>query len=180
MARNIEIKARIENVEALLSRVAEIADEGPIAIHQDDTFFRCDAGRLKLRQFSPTQGELIFYRRADQPGPKESFYLRSATSEPLALRLILEHSCGVVGRVIKERTLFLVGRTRVHIDRVDGLGDFMELEVVLGEDEPPGGGVHEAHDLMGQLGIGLTQLIDCAYVDLLARAERRGTDAMCQ
>ncbi len=80
MSRNIEIKAHIENVDALTARVAQFADDGPIAIAQDDTFFRCDSGRLKLRAFPNGTGELIYYRRANQCGPKESFYLLSPTS----------------------------------------------------------------------------------------------------
>src|SRR5574340_777668 len=82
MARNIEIKACIDSIETLVPKAAAIADQGPIDIIQDDTFFRCDSGRLKLRAFSPEEGELIFYRRADRQGPKESFYLRSSTSAP--------------------------------------------------------------------------------------------------
>jgi adenylate cyclase class IV len=46
VARNIEIKARIASVATLGERAATFADEGPIEIHQDDTFFRCDMGRL--------------------------------------------------------------------------------------------------------------------------------------
>jgi len=82
MARNVEIKARIESVEALTPRAAALADHGPIAIVQDDTFFACPNGRLKLRTFSATDGQLIFYRRPDQAGPKESFFLISPTSSP--------------------------------------------------------------------------------------------------
>ncbi|HKU89796.1 MAG TPA: hypothetical protein VJP84_08375 [Steroidobacteraceae bacterium] len=66
MARNIEIKARIENVSLLTPHVAELASEGPLEIAQDDTFFNCDNGRLKLRAFSIDSGELIFYRRVNQ------------------------------------------------------------------------------------------------------------------
>jgi adenylate cyclase class IV len=64
VSRNIEIKARIPSVAALIPQVASIADQGPIEIVQDDTFFRCQSGRLKLRTVSQDQGELIFYRRA--------------------------------------------------------------------------------------------------------------------
>ena len=69
----------------------------------------------------------------------------------------------------KVRTLFLVGRTRVHLDRVEGLGDFLELEVVLADDEPAETGVAEAHALMEALGVERARLIDGAYVDLLTR-----------
>ena len=62
MARNVEIKARIERVEFILPKVAAIADKGPVEIIQDETFFACPNGRLKLRVVSPGEGELIFYR----------------------------------------------------------------------------------------------------------------------
>ena len=172
MPRNVEIKARIDSVEALGARAAALASEGPIEIAQDDTFFRCDAGRLKLRTFSATDGELIFYRRADQQGPKESFYVRTPTSDPDGLREALSLAWGQAGRVVKQRTLYLVGRTRVHLDRVQGLGDFMELEVVLEENESAEVGVREAHALMAQLCVEPARLIEGAYVDLLAARAR--------
>ena len=169
MARNIEIKARIGSVEDLIPKAAVIADKGPIEIFQDDTFFRCESGKLKLRAFSKEEGELIFYRRPNQQGPKESFYLRSPTSAPETLRESLSLAYGKTGRVRKHRTLFLVGRARVHLDRVEGLGHFLELEVVLQDGEPVDSGVKEAHNLMSRLGIERTQLIEDAYVDLLAQ-----------
>ena len=168
-ARNIEIKARIESVEALVPLASALANEGPIEIDQDDTFFRCEAGRLKLRAFSRSSGELIYYRRADQHGPKESFYLRAPTSAPDVLRESLSLAYGQAGRVRKQRTLFLVGRTRIHLDRVEGLGHFLELEVVLADGEPSEGGVREAHELMKKLGIQPSQLIEGAYVDLMPK-----------
>ena len=167
MARNVEIKARIESVGALLPRAAALADEGPFELEQDDTFFRCDAGRLKLRSFPDGSGELIYYRRDDGAGPKESFYLRSPTSAPDTLRESLSLAYGQAGRVRKRRTLFLIGRTRVHLDRVEGLGDFLELEAVLAGGEPAADGVRDAHRLMEALGVRPSQLVEGAYVDLL-------------
>lgn len=167
MARNVEIKARIENVALLTPKVAGLASEGPLEIAQDDTFFTCDTGRLKLRAFSNDSGELIFYQRANQQGPKESFYLRSPTSSPESLRESLSLAYGQIGRIRKYRTLFLVGRTRVHLDRVEDLGHFLELEVMLVDDEPAESGVREAGELMHALGIQPTQLIDGAYLDLV-------------
>ena len=168
MARNIEIKARITRVIDLIGPAAAIADQGPTEILQDDTFFDCHAGRLKLRAFSNSQGELIFYRRSNQSGPKESYYVRTPTAAPDSLRETLTLAYGAVGRVRKHRTLFLAGRTRIHLDAVEDLGDFLELEVVLDDDEPLENGIREAHRLMQQLDVTPSQLIDRAYVDLLA------------
>ncbi|MBX3645984.1 MAG: class IV adenylate cyclase [Rubrivivax sp.] len=168
MARNVEIKARIDSFDALAARVAPLADQGPFEIAQDDTFFRCAQGRLKLRAFSAGEGELIFYRRADAAGPKESFYLRTPTADPAGLREVLTLAHGQAGRVCKQWRLYLVGRTRVHLDRVLGLGDFLELEVVLQDDETADAGLQEAQALMTRLGVEAGQLVAGAYVDLLA------------
>jgi len=169
MARNIEIKARIDSVERV-ARIAEtLADQSPIEIAQDDTFFRCadSADRLKLRTFAPDHAELIFYRRANSSGPKESFYLITPCATPDVLRESLALAWGQAGRVRKQRRVFMVGRTRVHLDRVEGLGEFLELEVVLEEGESSEAGIAEAHALMAQLGVGADQLVLGAYVDLL-------------
>ena len=171
MPRNIEIKARIERIDALAPKAAALAAEDPIQIAQDDTFFRCDFGRLKLRAFSTTEGQLIFYRRANQRGPKESFYLIAPTTSPQSLREALSLAYGKVGRVAKKRTLYVVGRTRVHLDQVEGLGQFLELEIVLEENESIEVGVQEAHALMSELGIEPSQLVEGAYIDLLAQQE---------
>ena len=167
MERNVEIKARIDSVESITPKVAALSDKGPIEIYQDDTFFACHNGRLKLRAFSPSEGELIFYRRSDQAGPKESFYLISPTTAPDVLRESLSLAYGQVGRVRKNRTLFLAGRTRIHLDRVENLGHFLELEVVLSDGETVEAGEAIAHDLIAKMGISPNQLIEEAYVDLL-------------
>jgi predicted adenylyl cyclase CyaB len=177
LPRNIEIKARIDSVEALALKVAALADEGPIEILQDDTFFRCDAGRLKLRVFSDGNGELIFYRRPNQQGPKESFYVRSPTAAPDSLRESLSLAYGQAGRVRKNRILFLVGRTRVHLDKVEHLGHFLELEVVLSGDESADVGVREARELMEKLDVSQDDLIDDAYIGMLTRNEDEGRQA---
>lgn len=171
MARNIEIKARVSDPAALRDRVAARATAGPTPIAQDDTFFTCAHGRLKLREFSPDAGELIWYDRPDAPGPKTSHYQRVATTEPAALRALLAQAHGTVGRVRKARTLYLIGRTRVHLDAVEGLGTFMELEVVLADGEPESAGLAEAQALMADLGISAEALCEGAYLDLLAAAQ---------
>jgi predicted adenylyl cyclase CyaB len=168
MARNVEIKAYIESIHSIFPKAAALADKGPIEILQDDTFFSCPNGRLKLRAFSSEKGELIFYRRSDQSGPRESFYVISPTTSPDTLRDALSLAYGQAGRVRKNRTLFLAGRTRIHLDRVEGLGEFLELEVVLTDSESVETGEAVALDLMAKLGIQPSQLIDVPYVDLLA------------
>jgi adenylate cyclase len=172
MARNVEIKARVEDPDGLMERVAELADDGPYRLDQDDTFFHCPDGRLKLRQFGDGRGELIFYRRPDQAEPGQSEYDIAVIHHPVSLCAVLASALGIRGRVRKQRTLHRVGRTRVHLDHVDDLGHFMELEVVLAEGEQAESGVREAEALLDQLGIGDDALIEVAYIDLLDRVRR--------
>lgn len=169
MARNIEIKAYVDSINEVLPRALAIATEELTELYQDDTFFQCENGRLKLRTFNEREGELIFYQRADQAGPKASFYLISRTSEPDSLREVLGASHGVLGRVTKHRSLIMAGRTRIHLDRVHGLGEFLELEVVLKDDEPHSSGFAEAQQIMEYLGVSPAQLIEGAYLDMLQR-----------
>ncbi|CUI75336.1 MULTISPECIES: class IV adenylate cyclase [Achromobacter] len=169
MARNIEIKARVASLAAVESLAAALSGKEPVAIAQDDTFFACPDGRLKLRAFSDGTGELIFYRRADDTGPKESFYVISPTSSPDTLRDALGLAYGVIGRVRKQRLLFMAGRTRIHLDRVEGLGEFLELEVVLRDGESAAAGMAEARELLASLRIAPEQLVSGAYLDLLAQ-----------
>ena len=166
--RNVEIKARVGDLATAEARAAAIASEGPFDLEQDDTFFACPRGRLKLRQLAAGRGELIHYHRPDQDGPKLSDYVRVPTSDPEGLRDALARALGVTGRVRKQRRLYLAGRTRIHLDRVEGLGDFLELEVVLAPGEPVVAGEAEARRLMQALGVVETDLITGAYVDLLA------------
>lgn len=175
MPRNVEIKARIAQPSRLLDDVLEIADRGPTVFAQDDTFFACPSGRLKLRVFSETSGQVIFYRRDDLAGPKLSEYVIASTGEPDALRAVLTLAYGAVGRVRKTRTLCFVGETRIHLDDVEGLGHFVELEVVLAPEQTIAQGQAIAEDLMRRLSIAPSTLVQKAYVDLIADKAARET-----
>lgn len=167
MARNIEIKARVDDFSALYEKIALLSEGLPDLLDQDDTFFVCPHGRLKLRTLAPDRGQLIFYQRPDHSGPKTSFYVLSETHDPDSLRETLTMAYGAAGRVIKQRTLFMIGQTRLHLDRVKGLGDYLEFEVVLADEETPEQGIIIAEDLLERLGIERQELVDQAYVDLL-------------
>lgn len=167
MPANVEIKARVADLVTLEALVRPLADSGPFDIPQDDTFFPCAQGRLKLRQLAPDRGELIFYARADSAGPKVSEYSLVATATPGSLRETLARALGTEGRVQKERRLYLVGKTRVHLDRVEGLGTFLELEVVLAEGDSIEWGEAEARRLLAAFGVTPADLVEGAYLDLL-------------
>jgi len=169
MARNVEIKARLRDLEATRVLAERIADGPGRPVDQTDTFFRVAGGRLKLRERSDAAAELIFYRRPDAEGPKESEYEVCAVPDAPRLRALLAAALGVAGTVVKRRTLYRVGRTRIHLDEVRDLGAFLELEVELAGGEAAEVGVKEARRLMALLDIGDDALIAGAYVDLLAR-----------
>jgi predicted adenylyl cyclase CyaB len=170
MSRNVEIKARVADLAALTRRVEAIADQGPTIIDQEDTFFNSPSDRLKLRTFSDSKGELIFYERPNLHEPRECRYTRIDISAPDALRRILSRSLGVRGVVRKRRRLYLTGRTRIHLDDVEHLGHYVELEVVLTDEQDEEYGANVARDLMRRLGITEQDLVDKAYIDLLGSA----------
>jgi predicted adenylyl cyclase CyaB len=89
------------------------------------------------------------------------------TSEPSAIKAALTAALGVRGVIRKRRTLYLVGQTRVHLDEVEGLGEFMELEVVLRPEQSNAEGQDIAQDLMTRLGVRKEDLVEGAYMDIL-------------
>jgi len=133
------------------------------------------------------------YKRPDVPGPKLSTYDKVALNSDIAKSLedILSRSVGVLGVVKKTRLLYITGQTRIHIDKVDGLGNFIELEVcksilfyitisikiqftiailiqvVLEKDQNIETAQKIADDLMQALFIKKDDLIAKAYIDLL-------------
>jgi predicted adenylyl cyclase CyaB len=167
MPSNIEIKARLRDFDDIRRRAEELSDAPGEIIPQEDTFFNTPQGRLKLRVLSKDEGQLIYYRRPDQEGPKRSDYHISRTSDPENLKRVLELAYGIRGIVRKTRYLYLVGQTRVHLDDVEGLGRFMELEVVMGEAQSDAEGQAIAEGLMNALGVERSDLLEGAYMDLL-------------
>uniref|UniRef100_A0A8C9S9X6 Si:ch211-156b7.4 n=1 Tax=Scleropages formosus TaxID=113540 RepID=A0A8C9S9X6_SCLFO len=171
MPSNVEIKAVVRDMGFLKERAKELSRSEGTVIHQQDTFFNVEKGRLKLRRFQDGTGQLIFYERPDMDGPKLSNYSISLTNDPEGLAKVLSDALGVKGIVKKERHLYLVGQTRIHVDSVEGLGQFMELEVVMKEGQGVEEGEAIAQELMQQLGVKREDLIVGAYMDLLMAAK---------
>ena len=167
MTSNIEIKARVSDPAALLQHAEAISDTPCEVLQQEDIFFNSQQGRLKLRILAPDRGELIYYTRENASGPKRSDYSIFRTGEPATLKAVLAAAWGIRGVVKKVRQLFLAGQTRIHLDDVEGLGTFMELEVVMQPGQCDAEGQAIASDLMIKLGIFKADLIDVAYIDLL-------------
>ena len=168
MPSNIEIKARVADPARQRTLAERLAQSPPTVLRQEDTFFPCAHGRLKLRQLSESHGELIAYHRADVSGTKQSDYLIYSTTTPATLRATLASALGTGVVVTKTRLLFMVGQTRIHLDEVENLGSFLELEVVLADNQDSGEGHRIAREIMAALEVAETDLIECAYADLLA------------
>jgi len=169
MPTNIEIKARTEKHEELRERLFVLSGALPEILLQEDTFFHSPNGRLKLRVLQSGPAQLIHYNRPDLQGPKRSNYHVFETNDPESLKMALSRALGVRGVVRKERLLYIVGQTRVHLDSVSELGSFVELEVVLRPGQSDAEGQMVARDLMAILDICEEDLLDCAYIDLLTQ-----------
>lgn len=163
---NVELKARCADLEGAAARCTALgaSDEG--ILEQRDTYFATRRGRLKLRELG-TGSELIAYARPDNPDAAESSYLRTPVGAPSELAEALDGALGTTVVVTKRRRLFLWEGVRIHLDDVEALGTFVELEAVL----PVAGDLATAHEklarLRTELGITDADLVAGGYSDLL-------------
>ena len=135
-------------------------------IDQDDTFFAVAHDRLKLRRFADGSAGLIQYLRPDRADAKASDPVRVPVADADALGDALTRACGALDRVRKRRLLLMAGQSRIHLDRVDGLGDFLELDVVLCDGQSDADGTAIAERWMAALAIAPEERLAGAYLDL--------------
>ena len=171
MARNVEIKAILRDRKSAELVARQLSGASPVIIQQEDIFFHCDNARLKLRIFDSMHGELIHYKRPEVQGPRVSQYTIACTQDPQGLLAILTVTLGRTGTVKKRRTLYLIGQTRVHLDEVEGLGDYLELEVVLRPEQSAAEGEAIAQEFLTHFGIAPSDLIAKPYVELLEQSQ---------
>lgn len=170
--RNIEIKARLRDrrhVEAELERLGA-RDAGFETQH--DLFYRCDRGRLKLRQSSRDGATLIAYAREDTTEVRPSTYVLAPVGDGAALQGALDAALGRLGEVTKNRHLYWIDNVRVHLDRVQDLGEFLELEAVVDATHSESECRRAAGELLRRFGIQDADRLSNAYVDLLASDPR--------
>lgn len=167
MPVNIEIKARLDDIEDVKDRIEDLTHSKPELLRQRDVFYKTTNGRLKLRQFHEGTAELIYYERSDDAAASSSIYHRVQIPHPAETHEILKNAMAVRGTIEKIRMLYLIGQTRIHLDQVNHLGDFIELEVVLKAGQSEQEGIQTAEYLCEKLGINEKNLIDVAYIDLL-------------
>lgn len=167
---NIELKARCEDLGRLRERCESLGAESQDPERQIDTYFRVAHGRLKLRESLQSGPELIFYVRADVAGARESHYQLYRVEDAEGLKAILEKALGVKAVVAKRREIYLIGNVRVHLDKVQDLGSFVELEGIvenLAELVYVG---DEVQRLRQALGIEDHALVKESYSDLIGTA----------
>ena len=174
--RNVELKARDPEPARSLERALALGAEDRGEIRQRDTYFAGARGRLKLREQEPGEGgapstsELIEYSRADSTGARTSSYRRVAVRDAAALKEALDAAYGTLVTVTKRRRLLLWEGVRIHLDEVEGLGSYLELEAVA-EPESDLGAEHEkVARLRAELGIEEENLVATGYSNLLLEA----------
>ena len=167
---NSEIKARCADHVAVRQYLREHGADFRGTDHQIDTYFRTPEGRLKLRQ-GPIENTLIFYQRADTPGPKQSTIHLAPIEQAPEVGAVLAAALGVRVIVDKQREIYFIDNVTFHIDTVKGLGTFVEIEAI-GDDH------HKSIEELEQqciqyaqeLGIRDDELVTGSYSDLLERA----------
>ena len=168
--RNLELKARDRDPTRSLTVCEELGAEDRGTLIQRDTYFEVPRGRLKLREEPDAPATLIAYERPDLAGNKESRYRLVEVPDPAGLRAALESVLGVTVVVEKTRRLFIHEGVRIHLDRVEELGDFIEFEGVATEHEDPARFEALLDSLRGSFGIRDEDLLRESYSDLLRTA----------
>ncbi|MDD5559598.1 class IV adenylate cyclase [Candidatus Methylomirabilis sp.] len=168
---NIELKARCEDLGRLRERCESLGAEGQEPERQVDTYFSVSYGRLKLRESLEAGAELIRYVREDVAGAQESHYELYPVEDPEALKAILTAALGVSVVVAKRRETFVIGSVRVHLDKVQGLGSFVELQGTVDEPGELPLVADEVQDVQRVLGIDPQSLVKESYAVLVGRAE---------
>jgi adenylate cyclase class IV len=167
---NLEIKAPLESFDAAVRAAQGLHAEDCGELHQSDTYFVVPRGRLKLRAQGPPGNagqHLIFYHRDEESAVRLSNYDICPVGAGSGLGPMLVNALGLLGEVHKRRRLFLHKSTRIHIDNVEGLGAFLELETPLTGNRADGSA--EISFLMDHFGITEKNCISVSYIDLLLK-----------
>lgn len=126
---NVEIKARSSQHEAVRAVLRQLGSRLVGTDHQVDTYFLVKGGRLKLRE-GTIENSLIHYMRDDQSGPKTSDVLLYRLKPDPALKDVLKRALGILVVVDKQREIHFVDNVKIHLDTVQGLGTFLEIEAI--------------------------------------------------
>ncbi len=164
--QNVEFKCELRDINLARAILRATGATFIAAFDQTDTYYKVTDGRLKRRETPGEETEYIFYERPNEAGPKISSFTiyseRQATErfgrEPLPTWLVVK----------KRRELHMLGSTRIHLDQVEGLGQFLELESLVSREHPTEQARIAVTELRKALSPVLGEAIDCGYSDLLA------------
>jgi predicted adenylyl cyclase CyaB len=170
--RNLEAKFRLSNLSEARERALAIGYQFQAVLIQRDTFFRVANGKLKLREQQDGYASLIYYGREVHDSLQLSTYDIVPVSDPQRTRAMFSAALGVIAEVRKERTLLMRSNVRLHLDRVEGLGSFGEIEAVIAEGEDPERSRSDVDELLTTLRVERKELIDVSYFELAARADQ--------
>lgn len=168
---NIELKARCEDLGRLRERCESLGAEGQEPERQVDTYFSVSHGYFKLRESLGAGAELIYYARDDVAGARESHYDLYQADDPEGLKVMLTRALGVSVVVAKRRETFVIGNILIHLDKVQGLGSFVELQGTVDEPGELPLVADEVQDVQQALGIDPQSLVKESYAVLVGRAE---------
>lgn len=163
-AENVEYKTRLASFDAVEARLRRLGATFAGTLGQRDTYFAVPSGRLKLRE-QGDGAELIAYQREEDAPSMHSRYTLTAVTDPPAAIAALTDKHSVRGVVVKARRLWHFENARVHLDTVDGLGTFLEIEVVAPETVDAGRATLTR--LQGALDLDAAAAIRRSYIDLL-------------
>jgi homotetrameric cytidine deaminase len=169
-SRNLELKARDPEPGRTLELALALGAEDRGEIEQRDTYFARARGRLKLREQTPGDAELIAYERSDGAEPRPSDYRVVPVADPEALRAALDAALGTLVVVAKRRRLLLWDGVRIHLDDVEGLGSHLELEAVAARGSSLEAEREKVERLRTALRIDDASLVAESYSDLLLDA----------
>ena len=173
MESNIEIKAHCHDYEGTEKRIQQMATTFIGEDSQTDTYFTTKRGRFKLRESSISGPYLIPYLRPDSNGPKKSLYQKITITDSDTAKLLFEQLFGIHLVVKKKRKIYMYQNVRIHLDQVEGLGNFIELEAVLPADDPDEPAqIIKVKYLMQQLGIAEQDQIATSYETMLQIREQ--------
>jgi len=165
--KNVEIKARCEDPVKVEKILLENGADYKGMDHQTDTYFNVKNGRLKMR-IGNIEKSLIYYNRPNIKGPKQSTFNLYKSENIEDLKPLLTSSLDIMVEVKKHRKIFFIDHVKFHIDEVDGLGNFVEIEVGDLDDTRT---VEELQSLcdyyIDLLGVKEENLINISYSDML-------------
>lgn len=126
MARNLEIKVKLDSHREIKNILTKNKIKRSEVLHQKDIYYKVPSGLLKLRIENGKQ-TLIFYERNEKSKKRWSDYFLLDINSNDADKFFDKFLERVI-EVKKVRELYLFNNTRIHLDKVDKLGYFLELE----------------------------------------------------